>query len=65
MADPNDEDTFPGYPRGFIPFKNRNGIWDDLEPLTQYAEGLAPICAIVYKKDYEEVLGYFRAILQK
>ena len=66
MVDSEEEQqTFPGYPPGFIPFEKRYGQWDDLVPIPQYEEGLAPICAIHYSKDYEEVNDYFRAILKK
>ena len=50
---------------GFIPFSERQGIWDDIEPVQQYEEGLAPIAPIHYRPDYEQVLSYFRAILKK
>lgn len=53
------------YPPGFVPFKDRDGLWDDLEPVEQYEGGRAPIAAIDYKADYEEVLGYFRAVLKR
>ena len=62
------EQDYPGYPPGFIPFAHRgeNGsLWADLSPVLQYDTGLAPICAIKYRKDYEEVMSYFRAILKK
>ena len=55
------------YPPGFVPFANRQGLWDDLSPVQQYEgeTGLAPIAAIHYQPDYEEVMSYFRAILKK
>ena len=49
----------------FVPFLERSGDnWRDIEPVAQYEEGLAPICAINYKKDYQEVMSYFRAVLK-
>lgn len=49
----------------FVPFREREGEnWADLEPMPQYEEGLAPICAINYKPAYQEVMSYFRAVLK-
>jgi len=46
----------------FVPFKQRGNLWDDVEPIPQYDEKAAPIAPIPYTPQYEEVLGYFRAI---
>ena len=53
----------PDYPAWFTPFKDRDGEWDDIEPIEQYEGGPAPIAAIPYPPIYEEVMGYFRAII--
>lgn len=50
----------------FIPFTQRDGgLWNDLEPVEQYEGGRAPICPIAYTNEYEEIMGYFRAVLVK
>ena len=49
----------------YVPFAQRKGLWDDVEPIEQYEGGQAPICAIQYNPQYAEVMGYFRAILKK
>ena len=49
----------------FVPFAERNGLWDDVEPLEQYEGGPAPIAPIPYTPQYTEVMSYFRAILKK
>ena len=33
---------------GFVPFAQRKGLWDDVEPIEQYEGGQAPLCAIQY-----------------
>ena len=54
-------ETHEGY-QEWKPFAERNGEWDDLTPIPQYKEGLAPICAIVYTQEFSETMNYFRAI---
>ena len=49
----------------FVPFAERDGLWDDIEPIEQYEGGAAPIAPIPYRPEYKEVMGYFRAILKK
>ena len=49
----------------YTPFKQRGNTWSDIEPIEQYEGGVAPIAPIPYPQDYKEVLGYFRAILNK
>ena len=48
----------------FVPFKERGDTWTDIEPIEQYEGGQAPIAPIPYPPHYEEVMGYFRAILK-
>ena len=48
----------------FVSFEDRGG-WDDIEPIEQYEEGMAPIAPIPYPEEYVEIMGYFRAILKK
>ena len=45
-------------------FLDENDQWENLAPIPQYEEGLAPICAIKYKPEYAEVMSYFRAVLK-
>jgi hypothetical protein len=48
----------------FIPFKQRDGLWDDIEPVPQFSDKVE-VLKINYKDRLREINDYFRAILHK
>jgi len=58
-SDSEDENPKPKY----VPFAEREG-WGDIKPIPQ-DDGPDPVCRIAYTDQFSEIMGFFRAILQK